>query len=134
MKILKRIKDLFRKKPNEGWVAINNTTEAGFIKCSPEATRKMIEEAYPDGAEFLSRISAIPKGLGFMLDGGLASTSYISARGLSTSGVTTNYEELKELLERYPDWQVSIPSVILTPPTQSGFYSDQFKSERGTNR
>lgn len=133
-KILRRIRELFSKKPNKEWVPLNERAQTGFLKCSPEATRKMIEEAYPDGAEFLSKLTAFPKDQGFMLDAGFASTSYVSARGVNATCAMLTYEQLKDLLEKYPGWQIFIPSISLIPPTGNGFYSDGFISTKGTNQ
>lgn len=133
-KIFRKIKELFSKKPKKEWVALDDGAQTGFLKCSPEAVRKMIEEAYPDGAEFLSKLTAFPKDEGFMLDAGFASTSYVSARGINATCMMLTYEQLKELMEKYPGWQVLIPSISLIPPKGNGFYSDVFASTKGTNQ
>ncbi len=129
-KILRKIKKLFRRKPSREWVTMSNATETGFLKCNPKSTREMIEEAYPDGAKFLSQLSYMPECDGFLLEGGFASKSFVSARGINVYHMT--YEELREFMEKNPGMELVRGTVILSPST--GLYSGGFKSAKEKNR
>lgn len=125
---MKKIKDLFRRaydrlfrrKAKDGQLTAEFYAEAFTSKQGGltreqviTAFKQLMAEAYPAGEGFLSNLSPIPNyANSFILDGGFATNSFLSARGIQTDMMP--YEKFKELIDEHPEWKSQYISVIVS--------------------
>ncbi len=90
-------------------------------KACAKLFRKIFAEAYPDGEKFMSLWSAIDgRPNEFIFNGGLAARSYISARGINTSGTNgLTFDEAMKFIENHPEWRGNIIAYFIAPQIES---------------